>query len=211
MGRDAPLHSHKNKTSEPMTTGTNKKESSSNRANTSRTNNQSSTSSIASSPGTSNNGASDPKTFEFVLVTDAESRRQVRRHAMRQYMRQRRQDGIARLEPSRISTGGWSKTADHSKSHEKVEDEEDAEVKRNSCSPGSSLAIAGGNDWGGLPTLSELEKFSFSDPMAGPSSPAIYDPFNSYPIAMNSADHNLIHHCKCILIYIPCSFLVLHA
>ncbi|RHZ73443.1 hypothetical protein CDV55_106158 [Aspergillus turcosus] len=47
------------------------------------------------------------KDFEFVLVTDNESRRQVRRHAMRQYMRQRRLDSIARLETPRLPMGGW--------------------------------------------------------------------------------------------------------
>ncbi|KAH1493834.1 hypothetical protein LV164_007565 [Aspergillus fumigatus] len=47
------------------------------------------------------------KNFEIVLVTDNESRRQVRRHAMRQYMRQRRLDSIARLETPRLPNGGW--------------------------------------------------------------------------------------------------------
>lgn len=181
-----------------MTAETNK-EANSSRANSSETNNQASTFSTESSPGSTNHGASDSKTFEFVLVTDAESRRQVRRHAMRQYMRQRRQDDIARLEPSRVSTSSSSKKAEHSLPS-KVQEigDEDAGVKRDACSARDSLVTVGGNDFGSCRTLATLREFSFSDPKATPSSPAIYDPFNSYPIAMKPADHNLIHHCKYI-------------
>lgn len=203
MGKDAPLHSNKSRTSEPMTAETNNKESNSSRANSSKTNNQTSTSSTGSSSESSSHGASDSKTFEFVLVTDAQSRRQVRRHAMRQYMRQRRQDDIARLEPSRVSTGGWSKAAEHSRPL-KVQEigDGDAAVERDACSSGDSLVKPEGNDFGGFRTLTALEKFSFSDPMATPSSSAIYDPFNSYPISMKPADHSLIHHCE----YSPLNF-----
>ncbi|GKZ24579.1 hypothetical protein AbraIFM66951_011445 [Aspergillus brasiliensis] len=51
---------------------------------------------------------SSSRNFEFVLVTDHESKRQVRRHAMRQYMHQRRLDSIARLGTARIPGGGWT-------------------------------------------------------------------------------------------------------
>ncbi|KAL3450877.1 hypothetical protein BJX65DRAFT_305029 [Aspergillus insuetus] len=61
----------------------------------------------ASEPSTTNQ-QSQSKSFEFVLVTDTESRRQVRRHAMRQYMHQRRLDSIARLGAPRVPATGWT-------------------------------------------------------------------------------------------------------
>jgi hypothetical protein len=57
---------------------------------------------------TSSQPCSASQSFEFVLVNDEGSRRQVRRHAMRQYMRQRRLDGISRLGSSRTATTGWT-------------------------------------------------------------------------------------------------------
>lgn len=188
-----------------MTVEANKKNTKFDRASTSEPNSQPAPSTATESAATSNNnGASDSKTFEFVLVTDAESRRQVRRHAMRQYMRQRRQDSIARLEPSRVSTGSWSKSgspAESSRSTKLQElDDEDVEVKREASPSGNTLAIAQGNGSGGGPIVSTPEQFSFSNPMATPGSQAFYDPFNSYPITMNPADHNLIHHCEFTLI-----------
>jgi hypothetical protein len=203
MGKDAPLHASKSRTSGPMTSETGDKNTNPNRASTLEPNTPSatSTSSTGTSAGNNNNGASDSKTFEFVLVTDAESRRQVRRHAMRQYMRQRRQDSIARLEPPRVSAGSWSAStspAESSPRPSKLQEIEgdDVQVKREAALSGKYPVTDIGNAVGAATTVSALGKFSFSDPMAVPGSPAIYDPFNSYPIAMNPADHSLIHHCE---------------
>ncbi|KAA8649201.1 uncharacterized protein ATNIH1004_005096 [Aspergillus tanneri] len=95
----------------------------------------------SSPPSRANQQASQSRKFEFVLVTDSESRRQVRRHAMRQYMHQRRLDSIARLGTSRIPVGGWatrqasdSATPGTSSRIESVEDESPTKSERDSPS-----------------------------------------------------------------------------
>lgn len=160
----------------------------------------------------SHQSASQSTDFEFVLVNDNQSRRQVRRHAMRQHMRQRRLDSIARLETSRTPIGGWviretTKTSPSCQS----QSPEDAQV----CSPESSHIGASGEnqpvgekETGFLPRVSTsrikrkdastLSNFSnrLPDPRAAPGVGGIRDPFDSYPVVMGHADHELIQHCK---------------
>jgi hypothetical protein len=40
-----------------------------------------------------------------------------------------------------------------------------------------------------------MQEFGYSDPNMTPSSGRV-DPFNSYPLVLKEADHDLIHHCK---------------
>lgn len=159
------------------------------------------------------------KNFEFVLVTDNESRRQVRRHAMRQYMHQRRLDSIARLGPSRAPVGGWTtRPTSHSQSagqpsskgedvrDESQEDDRDVViVKRESADPPivvkknvrpqviSKQRIK--SEDGQLLPLSETKS---SAAQVCCSDGGSKDPFCSYPITISNADHQLIQHCKCL-------------
>ncbi|KAE8348425.1 hypothetical protein BDV28DRAFT_143482 [Aspergillus coremiiformis] len=158
--------------------------------------------------------ASQSRNFEFVLVTDNESRRQVRRHAMRQYMHQRRLDSIARLGASRIPVGGWT-TRSPSESHasdtscrvEEVHEGNSAHFKPESPPeledqlhpeharrPPRLL----------IPKLQKVKReeedsppvinFRPSGPRVSPGEGAHRDPFSSYPISIGHVDHELIQH-----------------
>ncbi|GAB1217566.1 hypothetical protein ATERTT37_006805 [Aspergillus terreus] len=156
------------------------------------------------------------KNFEFVLVTDNESRRQVRRHAMRQYMHQRRLDSIARLGPSRAPVGGWttrstsiSQGAGQSSKEEDVPDEsreDDKGVVSVKREDGDTQIAAKENVRPHLviskPQPIKSEEVQ-SPPISETKSPAaqVYrgdggskDPFSSYPITISNADHQLIQH-----------------
>lgn len=163
------------------------------------------------------------KDFEFVLVTDNESRRQVRRHAMRQYMRQRRLDSIARLETPRLPVGGWVSrqvlteassssrppspvevpVKDTSPKEEKLSPSKDGEP----CTPQSGIGPL-------MPLASRFSEvkaeepsspslpivsYTLSDPRSSPGHGAVEDPFSSYPIPISHSDHELIQHCKFFL------------
>lgn len=153
---------------------------------------------------------SQSKDFEFVLGNDNQSRRQVRRHAMRQYTRQRRLDSIARLETSRTPIGGWvirekPKTfpADrsqvqavfHESSHAGAKDEEQPVVEKDTKLPPSVSASMIKQE--NTPAFNRLP-----DPRAVPGAGGIRDPFNSYPVAIGYADHELIQHCKYSILYL---------
>lgn len=165
------------------------------------------------SPGV-NRQSPRSKDFEFVLVTDNQSRRQVRRHAMRQHMRQRRMDGIARLETPHTPIGGWVvreapnplplhsparagsiQDTSHVNSDIIAIDEEQPEVAPETESHPlvSSPKKTKRKDDSTLPaTLCGL-----SSPRPSPGLGGIGDPFDSYPITIPQADHELIEHCKC--------------
>ncbi|OGM42043.1 hypothetical protein ABOM_009669 [Aspergillus bombycis] len=158
--------------------------------------------------------ASQSRNFEFVLVTDNESRRQVRRHAMRQYMHQRRLDSIARLGASRIPVGGWTTrppsdthVSDTSSRVEEVQEETYANVKAESPTktedqnntehirrPSRLL----------IPKLHKVKReeetsppiadLATSDPRASPGEGGRRDPFSCYPILVSHVDHELIQH-----------------
>ncbi|KAF7115224.1 hypothetical protein CNMCM5793_001651 [Aspergillus hiratsukae] len=158
------------------------------------------------------------KDFEFVLVTDNESRRQVRRHAMRQYMRQRRLDSIARLETPRLPIGGWvsrqvlSEASSSSSppspgevpvKHTPAEEEKLSPIKDGEpCTPESGI----GSLMPSAPTPSEVKaevpsspslsivSYTLSDPRFSPGHGAVEDPFSSYPIPISHSDHELIQH-----------------
>ncbi|RHZ48549.1 uncharacterized protein CDV56_103943 [Aspergillus thermomutatus] len=158
------------------------------------------------------------KNFEFVLVTDNESRRQVRRHAMRQYMRQRRLDSIARLETPRLPIGGWvsrqmiSEASSSSSPSSPVEvsvkdipsDEEklslmnDGEPRTpvNGIGPLMPLASRSSEVKSEEPSSPSLPivSYTLSDPRASPGHGAAKDPFSCYPIPISHADHELIQH-----------------
>ncbi|PYH41829.1 uncharacterized protein BP01DRAFT_360027 [Aspergillus saccharolyticus JOP 1030-1] len=159
------------------------------------------------------------RNFEFVLVTDNESRRQVRRHAMRQYMHQRRLDSIARLGTARVPGGGWSirspsdpqPSASSSRAGIVNDDaQEDAIVKPEQAlfpssdedtktpeKPRSSSRLL-------IPKLHKVKhedaslhpaaKPRSSDPLASPGEGVVRDPFSCYPIAVSHEDHELIQH-----------------
>ncbi|PYH97575.1 hypothetical protein BO71DRAFT_447811 [Aspergillus ellipticus CBS 707.79] len=156
------------------------------------------------------------RNFEFVLVTDNESRRQVRRHAMRQYMHQRRLDSIARLGTARVPVGGWT-TRSSSDSHttesfpnvEEVQDESPTKSGKGSSSSdedrsGSEKPL--GSSRLLIPKLHKVKredtsslsvdkpKPKASDPQATPGEGAARDPFSCYPIPVSHADHELIQH-----------------
>jgi hypothetical protein len=147
--------------------------------------------------------SSAPQTFEFVLVTDAGSRRQVRRHAMRQYMRQRRLDGIARLGSSRVPLPRWSPqttSVSSDDSSSRVE-ELDGDCEQNSnVSTGSDNSSAATQR-----TFQTTEKRNVprrdvdrtsSDPLAFPGVGGMVDPFSSYPTTVSQGERKLINHCK---------------
>ncbi|KAF9887596.1 hypothetical protein FE257_009809 [Aspergillus nanangensis] len=189
--------------------------------------NRTSSSAASHSRRLSSNGGSDPsrpsrnqqpsqaRSFEFVLVTDNESRRQVRRHAMRQYMHQRRLDSIARLGTSRVPVGGWTtrNAPDGPVSDEprKTQDEHDGLVEpddqgtvvKNEDQPSQpeekGLAQSGKSKTTDVKSEDGIPSNSFSglvpfDPRACPEPGGIRDPFESYPIQIRSTDHQLIQH-----------------
>ncbi|EGE08119.1 hypothetical protein TEQG_06870 [Trichophyton equinum CBS 127.97] len=168
-------------------------------------------SSSASSP--SAQAAPDgPRNFEFVLVTDSESRRQVRRHAMRQYVHQRRLDGIARLESTRVQVSGWSTGSNKvqgearsvSPKVEEVDDDSNEQkgpcrsrsqhIQRRASQRAAAVAATTGqklttNSVGG----SSAARFPIVDPKA--ESPlTAFEPFNSLPLVLKEADNKLIDH-----------------
>ncbi|EEH21980.2 hypothetical protein PABG_04191 [Paracoccidioides brasiliensis Pb03] len=155
------------------------------------------------------------KSFEFVLVTDTESRRQVRRHAMRQYMRQRRLEGIARLESSRAQVRGWGRSgspatgtnlSSSSSRIEELDDDENITDLRSSSSDSSRGSVGPAEP--DIPIMRDDENLTnqgdeiisallhdiySSDPKAMPGA-GCFDPFNSYPLKLNRTDQHLIHH-----------------
>lgn len=156
--------------------------------------------------------ADGPKTFEFVFVTDSESRRQVRRHAMRQYMHRRRLDGIARLESTRVQVSGWTRnrsTGEEPPSSrvEELDGNDGRFVENGSNLPSNNpsdapfdavaynepITVNTENDRKIME--SAFDEFGTSDPKVVPSL-SYLDPFNTYPVALNEADHRLIRHCK---------------
>ncbi|EAW10094.1 uncharacterized protein ACLA_045590 [Aspergillus clavatus NRRL 1] len=156
------------------------------------------------------------KSFEFVLVTDNESRRQVRRHAMRQYMRQRRLDSIARLETPRLPIGGWvsrqaaSEVSTLNSPSSQIEDPlkdvptdeenippvDDVEYCALEAGTEPSMALVSQSSSIKSEESSPLPFISYRtpDPLASPGHGAIQDPFSSYPIPVSHTDHKLIQH-----------------
>lgn len=152
----------------------------------------------------SSSPSSSSQSFEFVLVNDQGSRRQVRRHAMRQYMRQRRLDGIARLASSRAPMPGWLSAADSP--YESMIQEEDSENVedarcRNSKDDGNAIVP--------IRTKHHPNLSSNSSPVSlvSPGAGGLRDPFNSYPMPISDQDHRLINHCT--LLYFCCIVLLL--
>ncbi|PGH30916.1 hypothetical protein GX50_06321 [[Emmonsia] crescens] len=155
------------------------------------------------------------KSFEFVLVTDTESRKQVRRHAMRQYMRQRRLDGIARLESSRAQVRSWSAgdssangapLSSSSSRIEPLDDDEKAVDTKSSSSDSSRDSVATTEQ--DVPKLEDdedminntdeymtafIQEIYSSNLNTVPASGCL-DPFSSYPLKLTRTDQNLIHH-----------------
>jgi hypothetical protein len=161
---------------------------------------------------------SQSKSFEFVLVNDNEARRQVRRHAMRQYMQQRRLDSIARLGAACVPAAGWTVRPASDNSNLQATDE-----------PADNAHTAGSIDQGkGSPPTDEeqhsrgkgkgkgssrrvlpkvqkvkredtgiclIPKLPYTDPQAVPDHGAARDPFSSYPFTIPDVDHELIQHC----------------
>ncbi|KAE8400865.1 hypothetical protein BDV37DRAFT_274122 [Aspergillus pseudonomiae] len=158
--------------------------------------------------------ASQSRNFEFVLVTDNESRRQVRRHAMRQYMHQRRLDSIARLGASRIPVGGWTTrspsdthVSDTSSRVEEVQEETYANVKAESPTktedqnntehirrPSRLLIPKLHKVKREEETSPPIAELATSDPRASPGEGGRRDPFSCYPISVSHVDHELIQH-----------------
>lgn len=154
----------------------------------------------------SSSGSSSSQSFEFVLVNDQGSRRQVRRHAMRQYMRQRRLDGIARLASSRAPVPGWLSSAD-SPVEVMVKDEPE-HVEDVHCEPwkdhGTAIVP--------IRTRNNLSQSGSSSPVSlvSPGAGGLRDPFNSYPMPISEQDHRLINHCTPFYFFVRivlCAFL----
>ncbi|PGH27092.1 hypothetical protein AJ80_01279 [Polytolypa hystricis UAMH7299] len=173
------------------------------------------TSSVSSSTSGVSASANAGKNFEFVLVTDVESRRQVRRHAMRQYMRKRRLEGIKRLESSRAPITGWSRTSSHTDNDSGLspiktedvdyDDGDNADVINSSSSPTTSGKGSVGNVTretsigvdsasGRVKGTPERGRDFLSPSPTSTISSGSKDPFGSYPLALNQQDQNLIHH-----------------
>ncbi|KAK2875358.1 hypothetical protein FQN49_001652 [Arthroderma sp. PD_2] len=173
-------------------------------------------SSAANSPSTQA-AADGPRNFEFVLVTDSESRRQVRRHAMRQYVHQRRLDGIARLESTRVQVTGWStgKTLSESSASPKVEELDNDEEPKQPCRarsqiqrrasqraaaaaaghrPGRSTGRASPASQSGSDTADWDHKAEVAADPKAESPLATYEPFNCFPLALKEVDNKLIDH-----------------
>ncbi|RAL16527.1 uncharacterized protein BO97DRAFT_440287 [Aspergillus homomorphus CBS 101889] len=159
------------------------------------------------------------RNFEFVLVTDNGSRRQVRRHAMRQYMHQRRLDSIARLGTARVPGGAWStrspsdsQPSGSSSQVRIVKDESQEDLAAKSEKPSSpssdedkqTLEKSRSSSRLLIPKLHKVKredasllpapKPRASDPLASPGEGVIRDPFSCYPIAISHTDHELIQH-----------------
>ncbi|EEQ28438.1 hypothetical protein McanMca71_004741 [Microsporum canis] len=157
-------------------------------------------------PPSTQAAADGPRNFEFVLVTDSESRRQVRRHAMRQYVHQRRLDGIARLESTRVQVTGWStgKTPSTASASPKVEELENDDEPKAPCRARSLIqrrasqraAAAAGHKLGRSATASppaSSTEWRPVDPKA--ESPLVaYEPFNCLPLVSKEVDNELIDH-----------------
>ncbi|KAI1928136.1 hypothetical protein LOZ66_005311 [Ophidiomyces ophidiicola] len=142
-----------------------------------------------------------PRNFEFVLVTDSESRRQVRRYAMRQYVHQRRLDGIARLESNKARVRGWSIAGTSTEGVSSAAEEEEPGNSPLSNSSSSSSSSVNSVDFG-IPGTAIPEpagmypdcyELPTSDPQAGPSSGAM-DPFQSLPLTLDKTEYGLIPH-----------------
>lgn len=157
--------------------------------------------------------SSSGQNFEFVLVTDAESRRQVRRHAMRQYMRQRRADGIARLGSSRVPVPSWSSRTPDSQQNGSLSPEEnhdDSEeekymalsspgreptISNASEDPPSSASLVASHSRHGSMLISRSPQQSLA-PLVTPGPGPRTDPFNSFPLSLKDDDQKLINHCE---------------
>ncbi|KAH8697276.1 hypothetical protein BGW36DRAFT_427242 [Talaromyces proteolyticus] len=131
--------------------------------------------------------SSSSQSFEFVLVTDEGSRRQVRRHAMRQYMRQRRLDGIARLASSRAPIPGRHHQAGDSSWESMTQEEPENEAHQR---PDNAIVPIRTRRHHNLSSSSPGPSNILLSPGAG----GIRDPFNSYPIPISDNDHRLINH-----------------
>lgn len=148
----------------------------------------------------SSSSSSSSQSFEFVLVNDQGSRRQVRRHAMRQYMRQRRLDGIARLASSRAPMPGWLTATDPP--CESVIQEDAEHVDENSKSHARAIIPLRTRNYENqyrhdLPNSRDSSPVSLISPGVG----GMRDPFNSYPMPISEQDHRLINHCTLALIH----------
>ncbi|KAL4879786.1 hypothetical protein BJY04DRAFT_192953 [Aspergillus karnatakaensis] len=160
---------------------------------------------------------SQSKSFEFVLVNDNESRRQVRRHAMRQYMHQRRLDSIARLGTARVPAAGWTArfATDSSSAHPSDEPVGHAQngvsiAQEKGSPPTDEEQHSSGKGKGKVPSRRALpkapkvkredtgfalvSKFQHTSPPIVPDRNAARDPFSSYPIPISDVDHELIQH-----------------
>ncbi|KAL4778376.1 hypothetical protein BJX76DRAFT_343415 [Aspergillus varians] len=161
---------------------------------------------------------SQSKSFEFVLVTDNESRRQVRRHAMRQYMQQRRLDSITRLGVTRVPAGGWTNrpTMVSDSSHQQPIEAwiHDAQNGNGVPAEKENISPSAVEDWSTRernessrrvvpksqkvkrePTsLSPAPKLQYAELQTLPSQGTVRDPFSSYPIPVTGVDHELIQH-----------------
>ncbi|KAL4870659.1 hypothetical protein BDV12DRAFT_48066 [Aspergillus spectabilis] len=159
------------------------------------------------------------KSFEFVLVNDNESRRQVRRHAMRQYMHQRRLDSIARLGAARVPAAGWTVRsatdslnlqstdgpADDAQNEGPIDQEKGSlPTDKEQHSRGNGKGKGKGPSRRVLPKtqkvkcedtgLALIPKLPHTDPQAVPDHGAARDPFSSYPFQITDVDHELIQH-----------------
>jgi hypothetical protein len=160
---------------------------------------------------------SESKNFEFVLVTDNESRRQVRRHAMRQYMHQRRIDSITRLGVTRAPAAGWTTRPISNQPHPQpagasTYDEQDdvsSKTKRNSPPTAEEkfTEVEGKTPPRQLLPKTEkvkreptspllVPKLRYIQPHGVPDHGTVRDPFSSYPVPIKGADHELIQHCN---------------
>lgn len=154
--------------------------------------------------------SSHSRDFEFVLVTDDQSRRQVRRHAMREHTRQRRLNSIARLETS-APISGWAfrASSNHLQSPSlTIEDAKDGSLACNDItSRGEAPAVDDGTESLPLVSSNRVKREDDSpsptilrwpcDPHTSPALDGVLDPFDSYPIPIEQADRGLIEHCKC--------------
>ncbi|PWY93801.1 hypothetical protein BO94DRAFT_459717 [Aspergillus sclerotioniger CBS 115572] len=159
---------------------------------------------------------SGSRNFEFVLVTDNESRRQVRRHAMRQYMHQRRLDSIARLGTARVPVGGWTSRslsdsqASETSPVEEIQDEPATKSEKGSPSSEEDRPIPEkpkGPSRLLIPKLHKVKREEASsspaphkpkpkalDLQSTPGEGPVRDPFSCYPIPVSHTDHELIQH-----------------
>ncbi|KAL2816131.1 hypothetical protein BJX63DRAFT_430422 [Aspergillus granulosus] len=155
------------------------------------------------------NQQSQSKNFEFVLVTDTESRRQVRRHAMRQYMHQRRLDSIARLGAPRVPATGWTARSASDASEQTDDAPNDVPVQVKQRSPSTDEDVSSKDKGKGPPgraipktqqikredsSLAPVRRPRHSGPTAVPGKGATRDPFDTYPMAITDVDHELIKH-----------------